>query len=124
MSASSRMASRSARSVLPRSFLRRSVVRSVVCTRRCCRVLEAPAIGFRRPEPPRSEVLAGEHADDGLAEAHAATGAGEPGVTEGEDAAVGSDEAVAAAGLGWRHADDRLVEADVAGRAEELGVTE
>ena len=54
----------------------------------------------------------------------AAGGAVEPGVAEGEDAAVGGHQPVAAAVGGGRHAHDGGVEVDVAGGAVEPGVAE
>ena len=60
----------------------------------------------------------------GLVEGDVAGRTVEPGVAEGEDAAVGRVQPVAPAAAGGGHAHDRLVEGDAPGRSVEPGVAE
>src|SRR5207302_282856 len=64
------------------------------------------------------------HGDDRLVQLYVPGRALEQGVAEGEDAAVGRHQPVAAAVVGRSHAHDRLVQLDVARAAEEPAVAE
>ena len=84
---------------------------------RCCAATQ-PACALA------ASALAADQGDDGMGEAARRGRAKEGRVAEGEDAAIGRDEAVSVARARRGHADDRLVQLLVAGRAQEPRVAE